>query len=114
MKYLQTYNESLRDKMTPKSDEEVINAIDSFIKSTEERMDNGEDFIYDDALEIVEYVKQIKKISTIELVHLLIDEMDATPEEKLDWVFGIPEDTYGDETFGANAILMLLNIMKKK
>jgi len=114
MNHLKSYNESLRDKMTPKSEKEVLGAVDSFIKNTEEQMDNGEDFTYDDALEIIEYIKQIKKIDTNELVHLIVDEIDSPIEDKLSWILGVTEDTYGYDDFDPNTIQLLLDIMRKK
>jgi hypothetical protein len=114
MKYLRTYNESIRDQMTPKTEEELVDSIDKFIKNTNDRLENGDDFVYDDVLDMIEYIKQIKKIDSNELLHLLIDEIDGTPEEKLDWVLGISDDMYGDEPFEANAIISLLKVMEKK
>jgi len=61
MKYLKTYNESLRDKMTPKSEEEVANAYRRIINIVTTTIDGFPTDDYKEFQEVADLLKVDKK-----------------------------------------------------
>jgi hypothetical protein len=108
MKTFNQYNESIRDQMTPKSNDELIDVLEE----TEKLIATGA-FIYDDVINIINHIKQIKQIDTQEFIHLLIDEIDIPSDEIIDWMLGISGISPGNEIFDKNIGELLLKVMKK-
>jgi len=112
MYYSEKTNESLRDKMTPKSKEEILKGVDSFVKKIEQRLKAKDDFEFNEMIDIVHYIEQTKNLNEKEFVQLLIEEEFMPPYQVLEWMLGISGDEYGDEGVSSETIEELIRIMK--
>jgi len=112
MKTFKQYNESLRDHMTPKSKEEILKGVDSFIEKIEQRLKAKDVFEFNEMVDIVQYIQQTKNLNEKEFVQLLIEEEFIPPYQVLEWMLGISGDEYGDEGVSSEIIKGLIKIMK--
>jgi hypothetical protein len=82
IKRFQQYNESIRDKMEPKSDEEVKNSIDKYLNYLKSLKDDPE--YYSDVDLIDTYINILIQIIDIgELIKILVDDGTIDPVELL-------------------------------
>jgi hypothetical protein len=96
MKYLKTYNESLRDLMTPKSEEEILKSLknltnsDLLQKSIDNEFLKGVELVNFDVLRGYDIINIKNKLFTIknkEIVRLLLDKVRNELTEDQIYIF---------------------------
>jgi hypothetical protein len=93
---IKKFNESIRDKMTPKDVDELKYNLFLFAQDIEERMENDDEVTVGDVNKIYDYIKEYTGINDpMEMINFLIEKKFITPNKIL---ILIKESGYGRNT----------------